>query len=502
MTALYSIAQIRAIERAAYAELAPGSLMQRAGQAACETALSLLGPTPDHAAVLVIAGPGNNGGDALILASLLASQGIAVTILLHAHPQKYSAEAVEAYVQAKSSPARFININELSSMSWSLVVDGLFGIGLQRAIDEPLHSLIRHINGLPCPILALDVPSGLDADTGTIVGESGIAVRATHTISFIADKPGLHTGLGRDHAGAVTVADLGIDSRHFTPPLARLNSPSLFDSILVPRLHNSHKGSYGDVVVIGGASGMGGAVLLSSRAALYCGAGRVLAGFLEQAPAYDVMHPEVMCRAADSITLDNATLVVGPGLGTSDAARSLLEAALCSPSPLVMDADALNLVAATESYADLLMRRSAPAILTPHPLEAARLLGISSAEVQADRLKSAAAIASRFRCVTILKGSGTVIAHPEGRLAVNPTGNPGLAAPGSGDVLAGLAGALLSQHKLTWDTALAAVWLHGKAADELVREGSGPAGLTAGELAPQVRYLLNRLIAEHEVRGD
>jgi hydroxyethylthiazole kinase-like uncharacterized protein yjeF len=501
MNSLYSVSQIRAIEQAAYIELPPGALMQRAGRAAFKVALELLPKSNGDAAVLLLAGPGNNGGDALVLAALLVQQGMRVTVLLHADLEKYSGGARDAYTRAKMSSIRFIGIgDDITATEWSLVVDGLFGIGLQRAVTEPLYSLIQNINRLKCPILALDVPSGLDADKGIVVGEAGIAVRATHTITFIGDKPGLHTAEGRDHAGEVRVTNLDIDTRHFMPPQAQLNSPELFSPVLSRRKHNSHKGSYGDVAIIGGASGMGGAVLLSARAALFCGAGRAIAGFLEQAPAFDMLHPELMCRAAESVASQKATLVIGPGLGLTDAARHLIEAALHTDSPLVIDADGLNLIAVDKSLAAALRQHGMPAILTPHPLEAARLLGISSTAVQADRLQAAQQLAVQFHAIIILKGSGSIIAHPDGRLVINPTGNPGLATPGSGDVLAGIVGALLSPHKLPWQAALAAAWLQGKAADELVEQGIGPTGLTASELAPQVRRLLNRLIANQSDR--
>lgn len=497
MTSLYSVTQLRAIERAACAGLAPGTLMQRAGSAACEAALRLLSAKAEHGPILVLAGPGNNGGDALVAAALLAQRGMSVTVLLHADTAKYSSESQEAYGLASASKLRFICIDDdIGSTSWSLVIDGLFGIGLQRVITEPLRGLIEVINKWPCPILALDVPSGLDADRGVVVGDNGIAVRATHTITFIGSKPGLHTADGRDYAGTVEIADLDISATHFGTALASLNSPQHFAALLVPRKQNSHKGSYGDVAIMGGASGMGGAVLLSARAALFCGAGRVIAGFLEQAPALDANHPELMCRAAEDVAMDKATLVVGPGLGVSDAAGHLLAAALRVPSPLIIDADALNLIAARDDLRTLLAGRTAPAILTPHPLEAARLLATSIKAIQSDRLRYAQALATQLRCIVILKGAGSVIAHPDGRLVINSTGNPGLATPGSGDVLAGLIGALLSQHRLPWEAALAGVWLHGKAAEELATAGVGPIGLTAGELAPRVRQLINRLVAD------
>jgi hydroxyethylthiazole kinase-like uncharacterized protein yjeF len=337
----------------------------------------------------------------------------------------------------------------------------------------------------------------LNADTGAIVGPDGIALRATHTITFIGDKPGLHTGHGRDVAGQVRVDRLGINDACFAPAHARLNQPELFGGAARRRPHASHKGSYGDVAVIGGAHGLSGAPILAARAAIKCGAGRVYAGFLEQALPYDSGQPELMCRLARDLDLTKATLVVGPGLGTSSAAREFLETALAAGAPLVLDADALNLIALEPELQQKLAQRREPSLLTPHPLEAARLLGSTNAAIQDDRPAAARELARRFNAIALLKGSGTVIARPGGDIVINTTGNPGLATAGSGDVLAGVCGALLAQHWPAWEAALAAVWLHGKAADELAGQAIGPVGLTATELIPCVRTLLNRLIEEH-----
>jgi hydroxyethylthiazole kinase-like uncharacterized protein yjeF len=294
----------------------------------------------------------------------------------------------------------------------------------------------------------------------------------------------------------VQVAQLDIADRHFAPPHAWLNHPALFAHVLQPRLHNSHKGSYGDVAVIGGAHGMGGAVILAARAAAHCGAGRVFAGFLEQPPAYDSVQPELMCRLASTMALDGMTLAAGPGLGTSRAAHDLLARVLNAPAPLVLDADALNLLALEPGLQQKLRQRRRPALLTPHPLEAARLLEVSSGDVQADRPAAARELARRLNVIVILKGSGTVIANSGGEIAINPTGNPGLATAGSGDVLAGICGALLAQRYPAWETALAAVWLHGRAADLLVEQGTGPVGLVAGNLIVAARTVLNQLITD------
>ena len=506
-TALYSVTEIRAVEQAAMASLPSGTLMRRAGQAAAKAALELIPAPQEHAAVLVIAGPGNNGGDALEAAYRLAQLGMQVSVLLYADISKQSSDSQQALARAKSGAVHFADpehLSDIGSTRWALVIDGLFGIGLARPIAGTQRTLIEIINAFACPVLALDTPSGLDADTGAIVGKddqrkctAGIAVRASHTITFIANKPGLHTGYGRDCAGKVQVANLAIEEKHFSSPHAWLNHVALFGHALRRRPHNSHKGSYGNVAIIGGARGMGGAPILAARAAAMCGAGRVYTGFVDQPPAYDSVQPELMCRPAQDLDFSAATLVVGPGLGISRTAHDLLAQALNAPSPLVLDADALNLIAVEPGLKQKLTQRKAGTLLTPHPLEAARLLAMSGAEIQADRLAAARELARRFGATIVLKGSGTVIARPGGDIVVNPTGNPALATAGTGDVLAGICGALLAQHWPVWEAALAAVWLHGSAADRLVEQGVGPVGLTAGELIPCVRTTLNQLINEY-----
>lgn len=507
-TALYSATEIRAIEQAAMASLPSGTLMRRAGQAAAKAALELIPAPQEHAAVLVIAGPGNNGGDALEAAYRLAQLGMQVSVLLYAEPDKQSPDSQQALARAKSGAVHFIvdpsRLSDIGSTRWALVIDGLFGIGLARPIAGTQRAVIEIVNALACPILALDIPSGLDADTGAIVGKddqregtAGIAVRASHTITFIANKPGLYTGHGRDYSGTVQVANLAIEEKHFSSPHAWLNQVALFGHALRRRLHDSHKGSFGDLAIIGGAQGMGGASILAARAAAMCGAGRVYTGFVDQPPAYDSVKPELMCRPAQDLDFSTATLVVGPGLGSSRTAHDLLAQALNAPSPLVLDADALNLIAAEPGLKQKLTQRKAGTLLTPHPLEAARLLAMSAAEIQADRLAAARELARRFGATIVLKGSGTVVARPDGDVVVNPTGNPALATAGTGDVLSGICGALLAQHWPVWEAALASVWLHGSAADMLVEQGVGPVGLTASELIPCVRKILNQLISEY-----
>jgi hydroxyethylthiazole kinase-like uncharacterized protein yjeF len=353
--------------------------------------------------------------------------------------------------------------------------------------------LVELVEAMTCPVLALDVPSGLDADTGAVIGPGGIAVTATHTITFLGNKPGLHTGDGCDHAGRVHVdlLELGVT----TPAQARLNGPALFGARLAPRRRNSHKGSFGDVAVLGGAHGMTGAALLAARAALHAGAGRVFAALLDSRMGIDPVQPEIMLRDAAGFAFEGRTVVAGPGLGDASEAIHLLGKAIDATAPLLLDADGLNLVAASPALQARIAARTAATVLTPHPLEAARLLGVTTPIVQADRLENARELAQRLNAVVVLKGAGSIIARPDGELAINTSGNPGLATGGSGDVLAGLCGALLAQGWPAWEAALGAVWLHGAAADRLVADGVGPIGLTAGELPRAIRGELNALVA-------
>ncbi|MFC5462874.1 NAD(P)H-hydrate dehydratase [Massilia niabensis] len=503
---LYSVAQIRAIEGASAQATAEGeageagSLMRRAGRAAANLALELIGTAREESRlrpVLVLAGPGNNGGDALELAANLGEAGVDVVVLHLAGSGPSSPEAAQALARARASSANFADVAP-DVREWAMVVDGLFGIGLARPLEGRYRELVTAIDRLRCPVLALDVPSGLDADTGAVVGPGGVAVRATHTITFIGDKAGLHTGEGRDYAGVVHVARLGLDTAAFEPPRARLAGPSLFAAHLAPRRQNSHKGQFGDVAVVGGAHGMVGAAVLAARVALHAGAGRVFAVGVdaEAGPQFDPMQPELMFRTSAAFDTDGRVLVLGPGMGDSSEAMRVLGHGIDGASAIVIDADGLNLVAASTALQERVARRQGGTIVTPHPLEAARLLGTSSAEVQADRLGSARELARRLQAVVVLKGSGTVVAQPDGEVAVNPTGNPGLASGGSGDVLAGVCGALLAQGWPAWEAAIGAVWMHGAAADRLVEEGVGPVGMTAGELPKAVRAVLNGLVSE------
>ena len=502
-TALFRISQIRAIEQAGLASLPPYILMQRAGAAVAASATRMLSNDVHTKRILILAGPGNNGGDGCEAAAVLAQQGAKTFIHLTANSHALSSDSAIAFEHAKKKGCEFIHYEAIDFSTYDLVIDALFGIGLSHPIHAPIRDLITALNQSKeqhnTLVLAVDVPSGCNADTGCVVGPDGIAVHAKKTVTFIANKIGLHTAYGKDCAGFVEVDTLDLAENLFPSPSAELNHPKLFSSAIKKRNHATHKGSYGDVKIIGGAQGMTGAVVLASRMALHAGAGRTYAVFVDDGPAYDSAHPEIMCRTVDACDLTANCLVLGPGLGLSRKAHDVLSKALSSKTALILDADALNLIAVETGLHEKLKTRSAPCILTPHPLEAARLLNQSVELVQSDRIAAAQTLAAQLQCVVILKGSGSVIAHPDGRMVINTTGNPALATAGTGDVLAGCCGALLAQENAhAWETALASAWLHGKAADTLAAtmfaNNGHLIGLTASELIPAIRNELNYLI--------
>jgi hydroxyethylthiazole kinase-like uncharacterized protein yjeF len=319
-------------------------------------------------------------------------------------------------------------------------------------------------------------------------------VRATRTLTFIAYKPGLLTLDGPDHCGELEVDMLGLEPPALLEPEGALLDADILDAAVAPRPRNFHKGNAGTVGVLGGAAGMVGAAVIAGRAALRCGAGRVLLGLLTPRPPYvDYAHPELMLRKPAALLEEGVVdvLVAGPGMGKADSSAKLLRAALAAPLPLVLDADALNLIGASRALAAATARRAPATLMTPHPAEAARLLGESTRAVQSDRIAAARAIAKRYRSVALLKGNGSVIAEPGGRYWINPTGNPGMASAGMGDALAGIVAALCAQGAAPRDALLAGGWLHGAAADALVAAGSGPVGITASEVIDSARALLN-----------
>jgi ADP-dependent NAD(P)H-hydrate dehydratase / NAD(P)H-hydrate epimerase len=354
-----------------------------------------------------------------------------------------------------------------------VAIDALLGIGTARPLDGRLRQWADRMNASGANVIAVDIPSGLACDTGT-----GDSVKATHTISLLTLKPGLFTAQGRDASGDVWFDDLDVDTTAHEP-IAWLSGPPP----RVDRPHASHKGTWGDVAVIGGAPGMTGAALLAASAALHAGAGRVFVALLGEPMPVDTSQPDLMIRPWDS--LDLAAMTVACGCGGGDAVRAVLPKAISTSRALVLDADALNAIAADAQLQSLLQargRRRQPTVITPHPLEAARLIGSSSNDVQADRLAAARALAQRFACVVVLKGSGSIVAAPDRVPHINPTGNARLATAGTGDVLAGLVAARLASHEDTFDATAGAVFDHGFAADQWPRDEA----LTASSLARRI----------------
>ena len=486
---LFDIAATRRLEQTTAAALPPHTLMQRAGLATARLALAL---APHARIVWVACGPGNNGGDGLEAAAHLQRWGKQTVVTWLGDETGAPPDGLAALAQARQAGVHFAAEPPAGLTPQDLCIDALLGIGASRA---PQGRMAQWIDALQCSaatVLAVDVPSGLNANTGTIttvsVANHQDPTRATghfhaqHTLSLLTLKPGLFTAQGRDCAGQVWFDDLGVDSAAYAPSAMLLGAP-----LDPPRAHASHKGNYGDVAVIGGAPGMTGAALLAASAALHGGAGRVFVALLDPAAlAVDTQQPELMLRPAAA--LDLRSMVVVCGCGGGDAVRRELPKVISTAAHAVLDADALNAIAIDTQLQTLLRARARRAgaqittVLTPHPLEAARLLGATAAQVQADRLSAARQLVERFDCVVILKGSGTVIAASGQIAAINPTGNARLATAGTGDVLAGMVGARIAAGRPAFAAACEAVYQHGLAADRWL----GDRALTGAGLAETV----------------
>ena len=496
---LLTIRGLRAVESTFQTQNTGQSLMARAGQAAAQWVRELTGDRPDP--ILVLVGPGNNGGDALVCARQLMALGYGC-LCVGLPANEYTPEDAKAAHKAFIAAGGILHsdIPETTGYRFSLIVDGLFGIGLNQPIAATYATWVETANTLSLlddiPLLALDIASGLNSDTGCA---QELCITATHTLTFIANKPGLYTGDGPDHSGDVQVCDLDIDHGLLALALddaGNLNDPDLWADELPQRALNANKGDAGSAGLLGGGPSMTGALILAARSALHSGAGRVYAAALGNAqsgaPTLDLLQPEIMFR--DPATLREAPLTalgVGPGLGRSDVSRAVLASALDFEGPLVLDADALVLL---PSLIDTVTARHAPTLLTPHPGEAAALLGTDIPSIEANRIQAAQNIAATYHATVVLKGCGSIIATPDGRWWINTTGNPGMATAGMGDVLTGITSALLAQGMAPAQALCAAVWLHGAAGDVCVENEEGPLGLTASEVILAARTLLNSLI--------
>ncbi len=474
--------ELQNLEMRAANQLGADTLMKRAGAAAAELIMKRLEDAGvEQRRVTLLVGPGNNGGDALACACELREKGAVVNVVLPGGRRPTSALALallERWTQAGGTTYDDPYMTEKADC----VVDGLFGTGLAKPITGDYLDAVLWFNERQALKVSLDIPSGLNPVTGHWTG-SYPGCSADVTITFLCVKSGLYMCEGADAAGEIVLNELDV-----SVPLSPLSviGTDEFPRVLRPRVKNSHKGDYGSVAVIGGTDGMIGASILAARAALISGAGRVtLECRAEHAPHVDMVYPEIMFATKPVNLEDFDAIVLGCGLGTSAEAKARVIEALNCQKPLILDADALNIIAADIKLQDMVLARRAPTVLTPHPGEAARLLRRDTAGVTADRVAACRELAVQTGAIVVLKGAGTVISMRSSRTWINPTGSPMLATGGSGDVLAGMIGAMFAQGYDMVESVLAAVYFHGLSAEGL------EAGFTAGEIAPNAMALVH-----------
>jgi len=490
---LYTVEQLRELERQSFVALAVSGtdLMRRAAGAALN---SLRRHWPEARRITIYCGPGNNGGDGFLLGVLAREAGLLVQIVALSDASRGDATLARAAWEADGGRVHQWSADtELPAAD--VQVDALYGIGLNRAPEASVARLIECINATKAPVLALDTPSGINADNGR---HPGVAVKADVTVTFIANKRGLHTGQSADYVGRLELATLGVTDDVYAQmePDARLLAP---DSLpLRPRYAN--KGNNGHVLVIGGDHGTAGAVRMTGEAALRTGAGLVsVATRAGNITALNAARPELMAHEVDGPQtleplLERASVVaLGPGLGKGAWGHALWLTALDAKKPLVLDADGLNLLSREPR------QFTAKTVLTPHPGEAGRLLGVETKDIERDRFAAARELTRRYNAVVVLKGSGSLIADPSGRLNVCPWGNPGMASGGMGDLLTGVIAALLAQGCDAWEAACLGVGLHARAGDHAAQRGER--GLLATDLLAPLQALVNGLPADEADHG-
>lgn len=483
--ALYRADSIRQLEQQAISDLGSDDgfiLMQRAAAALLKL-LQQQWPAPCK--ILIYAGNGNNGGDGYLLAALARTSGYDVRLYRHGDHTRLGQTATLAAQAA--GKAEVPMVSEFTEAD--LLIDALFGIGLNRPLDTATSGLIQRINSSNKPVLAVDIPSGLNADSGNAMP---IAVKATATLSFIGLKAGLLMQDGLEHCGQLWLSKLQLTDVHPDPePACHGLSARQISQLIPPRRANSHKGHYGHVLVIGGDAGFGGAAILTAQAAVSCGAGKVsLFSRNEHTTAMLSRQPEVMVSSEDCASLLNAASVIaiGPGLGTKSWGQALMVQALATDKPMLLDADALNFLAGLSQQQQAGYKRQ-NWVLTPHPGEAARLLNCSSQDIQHDRLAAVRKLHQQFGGVILLKGAGTLICDQHGETSLLAAAHPALASGGMGDVLSGVIAALLAQGLNGRDACQVAAWLHLHSAASLVRQQQQP-WLLASDLIHQLKLQL------------
>lgn len=483
--AVYTAEQVRAMDRHAIERLGiPGyTLMTRAGEAA----LDLLADSwPRARRVLVLCGGGNNGGDGYVLGRLAKEAGLMVSVAAATDPSRLAGDAARAFAHFEAAGGCTTPLDDAAIERCDVIVDALLGTGLDRVVSGTCAEWITVINAAGKPVFAIDLPSGLHADTGAVMG---VAVRAARTLTFVGLKSGLYLGAGPDHAGAVAFSGLGVPPSAATaePVLRRIGAQQVM-AALPARRRAAHKNDHGRVLIIGGGPAMPGAVRLAAEAALRAGAGLVEAAtWPGHANAIVAGRAEIICHGIESpaelrpLAAVADVVAVGPGLGQSEWSRGMLEAVLACGKPLVVDADALNLLAKSPW-------RNANWVLTPHPGEAARLLGSTPAEVQAERCAAVRAVAERYGGVVVLKGAATLV-QGHGSPWVCDRGNPGMATAGMGDVLTGVIAGIAAQAGDLEAAALAGVRIHAEAGDRAAE--AGQRGLLASDVIEQLRACVN-----------
>jgi NAD(P)H-hydrate epimerase len=487
---IYSVDSVRKIDQIAINDEGIGgyTLMTRAGQAAASAMTERFAAAKRWQ---IICGSGNNGGDGYVVARIAAEQGIAVSVLALSSPEELKGDAATAYMDFAALGGAVAEYDGALDADAELLVDGLLGSGLERPVEGKFAEVVDAMNAHPAAVVALDIPSGLHGDTGAVLGT---AVRAHLTVTFVGLKSGLFLDRGPELAGEIVFAGLDIPARCRAGEVAimRRIDEVIVRKALPARKRSSHKGKFGHVLIIGGGVGMPGAVHLCGEAALRAGAGLVsIATHSSHSALIPASRPELMCHAVESADdlaplLERATTIaIGPGLGTGDWAKALLAAVLDTRLPVVADADALNLLAGSESNPEVL----SDWILTPHPGEAARLVGTSATEVQGDRPGTLARIAEKFGGTVILKGSGTLVSSKKGQPWLCSAGNPGMASPGMGDVLTGIVAALRAQKLSAELAAVVGVQVHACAGDAAAE--AGQRGLMASDLVKEIRNWVN-----------
>lgn len=484
---LYRASQVRALDRIAIEEMGiPGvCLMERAGSAAFAVLQSCW---PKARRIVVLCGTGNNGGDGYVVARLAYLAGYDVTVLQLGDTANLKGDARTTYESMVEVGLQVQVFAEKKLTIVDVIVDALLGTGLDREVTGEWRKVIESVNRCNCPVLSIDIPSGLHSDNGTVLG---VSIRASATISFIGLKQGLFTGEGPDYCGEVYFDDLKVPPLTYKQVKSAVNRIDVEQlKILLPkRSRVAHKGTFGHVLIIGGDSGMTGAARLATEAATRVGAGKVsLATRAAHAELMNLTRPEVMTYGVETIEelmplIERANVIaIGPGLGQSTWAQTLFEGMKNLYKPLVMDADALNLLAKSPF-------RLIQGVMTPHPGEAARLLETTISDIQQDRFAAVQALQLRFGGVCVLKGAGSLVADDKGEIGVCTFGNPGMACGGMGDVLTGVIAGLLAQGFSPKDAARLGVCLHGKAGDQAAIEGER--GLLPSDLLPWLRYYAN-----------